>query len=342
MRDSRLAVVVVAGALGLLALPGAAVSRAADLEYRVAFEPATQLERRLNDLARDGFACVAVARPEMASNVPGVAVILARTAAATGTAPSHRVVTGSRDGLKVALNRHGADGFRLCGFVFDEEPPNTGGVAVMVRTAAASWQYDTEVLLRYKDSLARLNTLGRDGFRPVAAAPIDNNRVPDSRNWMVVVERPASGGPAVEVTVRSGVGPSGLASSLNDAGKKGFQIDLAWKEGNDYVAMMSRRSGTSTPHEYATDGDAPNGVHALFRLALGDFPYLSSQRLFVTDHDVMASNELIEEPLPAPGISPDRAGDHLTRNRGYQVAYARVGRDRDGKILLSVVMVKRD
>src|SRR5215831_7852206 len=158
---------------------------------------------------------------------------------------------------------------------------------------------------------------------------------------MVVVERPAAGGPPREIAVRSDPGPTGLARNLNDSGKQSFQVDLLWKEGNDYVAMMSRQSGASSPHKYLVDGDVPNGVHALSRLALGDFPYLS-RRLFVMDDDVKASNELVEEPLPAPGVPLDRVGDHLTRNHGYQVAYARVGRDRGGKIALSVVMAKRD
>ncbi len=155
-----------------------------------------------------------------------------------------------------------------------------------------------------------------------------------------------------EVVVRSDPGPTGLARNLNDSGKQGFRLDLAWKEGNDYVAMLSRPPGeTSAPHAYAVDGDVPDGPHALSRQALGDFPYLS-RRLFVMDDNVRASNELVEETLPAidrNGVVEgsgravlDTIGDHLTRNRGYEVAYARVGRDRSGKSVLSVMMAKRE
>ena len=352
MRHRRPVLLVAVPALALLALPVVAARPLADGDYRVAFAPAAQLERRLDELAHDGFTCVALARPEPGSNVPGVAAILARTTAATASSFAHRVLIGGRDDLKTPLTRNGADGFRLCGVVLDEEPPNPRTVAVMARTSPESWQYDIEVLLRYKDSLARLNTIGRDGFGPVAAAPVDNNRLADQRNWMVVAERPSAGGPAREVIVRSDPGPAGLARNLNDSGKQGFRVDLAWKEGNDYVAMLSRPSGVaSTPHTYAVDGDAPNGVHALTRLALGDFPYLS-RRLFVIDNDVRASNELVEETLPSidrNGVvegsgraALDTIGDHLSRNHGYQVAYARVGRDRSGKVVLSVVMARRD
>jgi hypothetical protein len=119
---------------------------------------------------------------------------------------------------------------------------------------------------------------------------------------------------------------------------------------SDYVEMLSRPSGAPTLHAYAVDGDVPNGVHALSRLALGDFPYLS-RRLFVLDNDMKASNELVEETLPAidrNGVvegsgraTLDRIGDHLSRNRGYEVTYARVGRDRGGKVVLDVVMARK-
>jgi hypothetical protein len=99
------------------------------------------------------------------------------------------------------------------------------------------------------------------------------------------------------------------------------------------------------------DGDAPDGAHSLPRLAIGDFPYLS-RRLFVMDADARASNELVEETLPkidrngvvegSGRVTLDTIGDHLSRNRGYQVAYARVGRDQGGQSVLSVVMARRD
>jgi hypothetical protein len=339
-------------AFGLLSSPSVRTQRHTDNEYQVAYAPVAQLERRLDELARDGFACVALARPEPGSNVPGIVAILARTTPAAASPSAHRVLIGGREDLKTPLTRNGADGFRLCGVVLDEEPPNPRAVVVMARTGAASWQYDVEVLLRYKDSLARLNTIGRDGFVPIAAAPIDDNRIPDQRRWMVISERPSAGGPAREIAVRSDPGPAGLARNLNDSGKQGFRVDLVWKEGNDYVAMLSRPSGeASTPHAYAVDGDAPNGAHALNRLTLADFPYLS-RRLFVMDDAVRASNELVEETLPSIDRNAvvegsgramlDTIGDHVSRNRGYQVAYARVDRDRGGKPVLSVMMTRKD
>ena len=39
------------------------------------------------------------------------------------------------------------------------------------------------------ERVARLAALGRQGFEPVAATPIDDSRVPEQRHWMVVAEQ---------------------------------------------------------------------------------------------------------------------------------------------------------
>ena len=157
----------------------------------------------------------------------------------------------------------------------------------------------------------------------------DDLRTPLSRN-----------GAAREVIVRSDPGPAGLARNLNDSGKQGFHLDVAWKEGNEYVGMLSRPSGgASTPHTYAVDGDAPNGVHALTRLALGDFPYLS-RRLFVRG----------DAPCDRPerrrrGQRPLRARHDwrspVAQSRLPDCLRAR-GPGRSGKVVLSAVMAKRE
>jgi hypothetical protein len=250
--------------------------------------------------------------------------------------------------MQVPLTKAGADGFRLCGLVLDEEPPSPRVVAVMSHTSA-TWQYGAEVLLRYKESLVRLNTAAGNGFIPVAAAQIDNNRVPDQRNWMVVTERASSGASAREITVRSDAGPTGLGKNLNESGKQGYGADLVWKEGNDFVVMMSRRAGGAQPaRTYDVDTGSSNLPHGLHHLPLGDFPYLSDQRLFVSDSGVSASNEQVEETLPAlgsSGVADARAlgviGDHISRNHGYEVAYAHVRRE-GNKFILTTVITRRD
>jgi hypothetical protein len=347
----RLAVAAVLGTIAASTPARSGAAAASDLDYRVVFAAANRLERQLDELGREGFACVGLARPEPGSRVPGVVAIVARASNTTQPAASHRVVIGGRDDMKLPLSKAGAEGFRLCGVVLDEEPPITRDVAVMSHTTGGSWQYDAEVLLRYKESLARLNAIGRDGFVPVAAAAVDNNRVPEQRNWMVVAERPSEGAAPHEVTVRSDPGPSGLGRNLNDSGKQGYRVDLVWKEGNDYVALMTRPTGSTAAHSYAAEGDAASRMHSFSSLVLGDFAYLD-RRLFVTDSGVRASNELVEEALPplgTGGVVETHArgalatiGDHLSRNRGYEASYARVGRDTSGKLVLSVVMARRD
>ncbi len=254
--------------------------------------------------------------PEPGSNVPGIAAILARTTAATGSSFAHRVLIGGRDDLKTPLTRNGADGFRLCGVVLDEEPsnprarrshgPHERGV-VAVQTSRFSC--DTRAALR-GSTLSAVTDSGLSLQRPSTTTAWRIGVIGwSSPSVLQRADRRAksSSGP--------NAGPSGLARNLNDSGKQGFRVDLAWKEGNDYVAMLSRPSGVaSTPHTYDVDGDAPNGVHALTRLALGDFPYLS-RRLFVIDNDVRASNELVEETLPSNQSERRRRGQRSRRAR---------------------------
>jgi len=153
------------------------------------------------------------------------------------------------------------------------------------------------------------------------------------------------------VTVRSDSGPTRLGRNLNESGKQGYRVDLMWKEDNDYVALMTRPAGSTAAHSYAAEDAAASRMHFLSGLVLADFAYLD-RRLFVTDGVVRASNELVEEALPSlgpTGVVDTHArgalatiGDHLSRNRGYEASYARVGRDGSGKLLLSVAMARRD
>ena len=106
-----------------------------------------------------------------------------------------------------------------------------------------------------------------------------------------------------------------------------------WKEGNDIVAMMSR----------PIDGKKASSAYAV------DVPYLSAgQRLVVSDGSVRASNEVVEDPLPAIGplgyaesAAMGVVGDHLTRNRGYVVGSARIHRGERGTFVLTTVLTGR-
>ena len=178
------------------------------LEYRVVFANAHELLRRLDEAGEQGFTCAMVARPEATVSVPGVVVVMSRVAGAAPASVTHRVIKGGYGGtdLQPLLERAGAENFRLCGVAFDEEGSVPAIVAVMTQSSQA-WKYGAEVLTDYQGALSRLNAAGKEGFAPVAASPINNNRVPDMRSWVVFTERPAAGRPPVEVAVRSGSDP---------------------------------------------------------------------------------------------------------------------------------------
>jgi hypothetical protein len=314
------------------------------------FASLKQLERQIDGAAREGFACVAMARVDPGIAAPGVAVVLGRPAG-TNAPVTHLVVAAAGSGadLQQGLDRGGAEGFRLCGVVLDEEPPAPRLVAVMSRPADASpspLRYGVEVLTNYKNSLVRLNAAGRDGFVPVAAAPVNNNRVVDIRSWLVVAERRADG-KAREVAVRSNSGAEGLQKALNEQSGQGYRIDLFWKEGLDAVVMMSRPvDGPKSTSGYGVDVTDPSKVHSVARTVVGDMPYLTSgDRLFVSDRGVMAVNDVEEEPLPplnslgdADSGALERLGDHLTRHQGARPAAVRIRRGPGGALLLSTIL----
>jgi len=318
------------------------------LEFRVVFATHQHLASQLDEAGRDGYSCLLVARNEGSPGAPGVVVWLARESGGAPRPSEYRVFTGAAD-LQAPLDRAGGDGFRLCGLVLSEAPPVTTVVAVMGRQAGsgAVWHYKTEALLNYKESLVRLNAAGRDGFVPMAAEAFNNNRVPAMRTWMVVAEQgEAAAAAAREIAVNSDTGPSGLQRKLNERAQEGFQVDLLWKEGNDYVAMSSRAmAGPPAPRAYAVSTNPLASAHFLSKLYLADFPYLQD-RLIVTDSSVSAATDVVDDALPVLGAFPDRAAlgtlaSHIARNHDFVPAAARVSRGPNGQWRLTTIVVRR-
>ena len=338
-----------------LALAAIQTTTAADtprLEYRVAVATGRQLAAQLDSAGRDGFACAAVARPDPGVVAPGIAVVLGRIAGGAPHPVAHRVVAGGFMGtdFQEALERAGADGFRLCGVVLDESTGRPSLVAVLSQDPAserAPAHFGVEVLTNYKASLTRLAAAGRDGFVPVAAAPVNNNRVPEMRTWLVVTERRDGASPQ-EIAVRSGSAPGALDRALNEQGTLGYHVDLTWQEGADVVAMMSRPAGDAkTPHAFTAESRSPDSLHFLAGLYLGDFPYLSGgDRLVVSDKSQPASTDVEQDPLPRPGslgyadasaLGP--IGDHISRHHGFAPAFVRIRRGGSpGAFVLTTVL----
>jgi hypothetical protein len=320
------------------------------LDYRIAYATGRQLAAQLDSAGRDGYGCVGLARPDPGVIAPGVAVVLGRPASGPHPPIAHRVVTGGYMGtdLQASLDRAGADGFRLCGIVLDESATPITLVAVLSQgpgAATAPAHYGVEVLTNYKASLTRLAAAGREGFVPVAAAPVNNNRVPEMRAWLVVTERHDDA--PQEIAVRSGPAPGALDRALNEQGKLGYHVDLTWQEGADVVAMMSRPAGdTKTPHAFTAESRSPGSMHFLAGLYLGDFPYLSGgDRLVVSDKSQPASTDVEEDPLPKPGalgyadagaLGP--IGDHISRHHGFAPAFVRIRRGGPGAFVISTVL----
>jgi hypothetical protein len=342
-----LAVMLLSSTSGTLAS-----AQAGRFEYRVVFANAQELERRLDEAGQRGFSCAMIARPDPDAPIAGVAVVLSRAAGATPAAVTHRVVKGGYSGsdLPALLNHAASGGYRLCGVAFvDGQVPSI--IAVMTRSASG-WTYGAEVLSDYRGALVRLNAAGKNGFVPVAASPIGNNRVSELRSWVVVTEQPATARRRIDVAVRSGSGPESLQKSLGEQTSQGYRAALVWKEGKDVVVMMTREAdapAAAASASYVVEGIASDGMHSVSRPYVFDAPYLSDQRLVITEKSGSASNEAVEDPLPPIGVTGTAApgplgtlSDHLTRLRDYAVGAISVRRSgARNELILRTVMTRR-
>ena len=147
---------------------------------------------------------------------------------------------------------------------------------------AGQRHYASEILGN-ADRAARLAALGRQGFVPVAATPINDNRVIERRNWMVVAEQTAT--QPVEIVVRARPGPEALAKAISEQSSQGFVCSLLWKEGlTSIVVVMSRLPiDPARRPEFDVDTIDPARINGLSGVYVGDVPYLSDgQRVIVT------------------------------------------------------------
>jgi hypothetical protein len=350
------AIVIVATGHATLATRAAAQS--GRLEYRVVHAAPYQLQQVIDNAGRDGFTCVSVARPEPDVKLPGVVVTLARPyIETTHVHPTvvQRVVRGSGSGGDFGdlLERGAAGGYRLCGIALAEVAPGPVLVAVMIpdpEPVPGGRRYASAVT-GSAERVARLAALGREGFVPIAATPINDNRVPDQRHWMVVVERTTA--QPVDIVVRARPGPDSLQKAIAEQSAQGFICSLLWKEGpTSLVVVMSRPPADPTRRsEFVLDTidqarlDRRSGVY------IGDVPYLSDgQRVVLTIDDRSATTYTVTDPLPSPG-SRDYAsvsdlqplGEHLGRDRSRErarVVSSSVRRGPRDALVLHTVLVQ--
>ena len=345
--------IAVAGIVSVIAA-GAIDAQTTRIDYRVVYASTRQLSRQLDEAGRDGFACVRVAQPDSATTVPGIVAILGRPPGGSLTV-AHRVVTAGGLGrdLQAPLEQAAAEGFRLCGVALDEGAAVPQIVAIMVRdtiTPGAARRYGVEVLTNYKESLVRLDAAAREGFRPVAASPINNNRVREMRSWLVVTERTGGTVPPREIAVRSSPGADGILKALNEQAARGFCADLIWKEGADVVAMMSHRRDDATAScGYATDTLSLANVHRVSHRYVADVLFRApDDHLIISNGRISATNDVEEDVLPALGVygyvearTMGILGNHISRHDAAEPVSATVRRLPTGAIVLTTVVSDR-
>ncbi len=333
--------------------PGRVDAQPARTEYRVVFAAPREVQRRVDEAGREGFSCLAVARPELDVKLNGVVVVLGRSARPGSATVEHRAVLASGGGsdLQSLLARGGADGFGLCGVALAETSTPTL-VAVMRRadTDTAPREYAAQTV-GDRDSIASFKTSVRDGFVPMAATPVNDSRVAEMRRWMVVSERSALPiGRASDVVVRYSPGPDSLQKAILEHSQQGFRVDLLWKEGATNIVVLMTMSAASAVVRpaYNVDTVDPSRIHGMSGVYLGDVPYLSDgQRVVVYIRDISATTAVVEDRLPQLGVLDYASlndvrplGEHLSRLGNHRLTFASIRRGERGGLVLHTVLTR--
>ena len=185
---------------------------------------------------------------------------------------------------------------------------------------------------------------------PVAATPINDNRVPEQRNWMVVAEQTAT--QPVEIVVRARPGPDSLEKAISEQSSQGFICSLMWKEGaTSIVVVMSRLPVDPTRRpEFDVDTIDPARLNGMSGVYIGDVPYLSDgQRVALTITDRSSTIYTVTDPLPRLGPRDYASlgdlrplGDHLgtgsIARSGARGVVQRAPRAGDGLVLHTVLV----
>ena len=166
------------------------------------------------------------------------------------------------------------------------------------------------------------------------------------RSWLLVAEKT---NPAPrEVAVRSNSGPDGFQKALNEQGGQGYRLDVAWRDSNDFVAMMSRPKDGAKNAAFVVDTATVDKMHWVKGLYLVDAPYKGDERLVVSESGVSASTDVEDDPLPAltkygtvEGEALEVLGNHLGRHAGFAPAASRIRRASGGGFALLTVLVSR-
>ncbi|MCC7125579.1 MAG: hypothetical protein IT178_12080 [Acidobacteria bacterium] len=332
----RLLIVTCGIVAGLLATfpPDTEARQTGRLEYRVVQAAPYQLQLVVDEAGRDGFTCVSVARPELDARMSSVVVILARPYVETTHVASrvaHRVVRAfTSSDLSALLDRGAAEGYRLCGVALAEGTPGAVLAAVMspdTERPRGGRRYVTE-LLGNSERRARLTARGREGFVPVAATPIGDNRILEQRSWLVVAEQTTT--QPVDIVVRSGPGPDSLEKAILEQSQQGFVCRLFWKEGLTSMVVVMVRLPVDPTHrpEFDVDTIDPARLDRLSGVYIGDVSYLGDgQRVVLRINEAASTTYVVTDPLPPVGPRDyasagdlQALGDHLGRDRSHDRA----------------------
>lgn len=230
------------------------------IDYRLLVETPFDINTQLRRVTRDGFTCVAVARPVVPLVPATISVLLAP---AGGTAPEMVAVaarTDIIDDFHDAVSAMAARGFRVCGLSYTTVPQGRSRayspVVVMVHVAPGT-PAPVYRLLRtrgFRDDWKQLEAAAADGFeirdqfsRPVTATS-------DESELVFLLEKTASTRPA-RLDLAFAGNAFDLEKSANRLATDGFRVHAAWSANTRVSLLMAKplTGAWDTAAEYKLD-----------------------------------------------------------------------------------------
>ena len=235
---------------------------AAKFSFQLLTAEPLAVESALTRLAREGYRCAAVARPEAPMMSNSVAVLLGRDLPAAGSVPEDlSVVVGrafSLDEFERDINIRAANGFTMCGFTWTAPVWGaTSGytpVAVMRRLPGASTQRASYRVRRTQGrsgQWAALEKTAAEGFAVTHLAFRPESPTSDVSDVIFVAEKTAGAVPLEYRLVFSG---NAVALEKELAKVPGFGFHSVWHTAGRVSVLLSRPAGSQAPpHDYKVD-----------------------------------------------------------------------------------------
>jgi hypothetical protein len=317
--------------------PAAAQPRPS-ISYEVVVESAATIDSTVRDLARLGYTCAAVARPDGRRLSNNVAVIVSQSSAASSSSSSSSassssstsssrgrargrdardadviVITataGTPDALEQKLNAAAQEGFSLCGLTMTDsiwgQPAEYATVAVMTRTGTSpsGTSYRVVRSRARREDWTLLERAAADGFivsRLVSRPQHVAVGAANTSDIVFVAEKSAASRPSRYELVFAGNGPA-LEKDIAKSTKRGYCVQAAWSTHERMSVLLARPldANCDRPHDYEVEESSRFSVNSADGELLAMFRMKDGVMALYNGRDTSLEYSVIESVLPDP------------------------------------------